>query len=209
MGSNGYNNDSADDLYGISARTLLRRLKTSKILKGNETLKQQCRALDEDLLTDKQAIKEVEDYANALGNPNIIDNILMGGIIGSAALKHELVELTALRSAGLDIDNTNDIEIIVQGFKKAFRIHQPQQYIPFHLEALKAELEYAAEKLRAKGINVELGMIAKALYYLDVEEQDMDGGLSGKLDKTTIELDALNISYPFQIPIPEDLKNAL
>jgi hypothetical protein len=146
------NNDSADELYGISARTLLRGLKTSKILKGNEILKQQNRALDEELLTDKQALKEVEDYANALGNPNIIDNILMGGIIGSAALKHELVEITALRQAGWDIDNLNDIGDIKQKFVQALDTHEPQHYIPFHLEALKAELEYAAEKLCAKGI---------------------------------------------------------
>jgi hypothetical protein len=105
METDGDNNDFSDELSGISARTLLRRLKTSQILKGNEILKQQERALDEELLTDKQALKEVEDYANALGNPNIIDNIL--------------------------------------------------------------------------------------------------------LDKTTFELEALNISYPFKVPIPEELKNAL
>jgi aryl carrier-like protein len=202
-------NDLDEELYGISTRALLRGLKSSQILKENERLKQQGRALDEALLTDKQALKEVEEYAKALGNPNIIDNILMGGLIGSAALKHELVELSALRRAGLDIDNTQHIELIVQGFKKAFIIQQPQHYIPFHLEALKAELEYAADQLRAKGIDVELGMIAKALYHLDVEEQDMEVGLTGKLDKTTFELDALNISYPFKVPIPEELKNAL
>jgi hypothetical protein len=209
MGTDGYNNDSADDLYGISARTLLRGLKISKILKGNETLKQQYRALDEDLLTDKQAIKEVEDYANALGNPYIIDNILIGSIEGSCALKHELTEVAALGCAGWDIDNISDIEVIKQKFAGALDTQEPQYYIPFHLEALKAELEYAAEKLRAKGIDVELGMIAKALYHLDLEEQALERGLTEKLNKTTFELDALNINYPFKVPIPEDLKNAL
>jgi hypothetical protein len=52
-------------------------------------------------------------------------------------------------------------------------------------------------------------MIAKALYYLDMEEQYLERGLTGKLSKTTFELDALNINYPFNISIPEDLKNAL
>jgi hypothetical protein len=209
MENNEDDNDFSNDLSGISTRTLLRRLKTSQIVTGNEILKQQKRALDEELLTDKQALKEVEAYANALGNPNIIDNILMGGIIGSAALKHELVELSALRRADLDIGNSNDIGEIKQKFFQAFDTHEPQHYIPFHLEALKAELEYAANKLRAKGIDVDLGMIAKALYQLDIEEQSVEGGLSRKFDKTTMELDALNISYPFNQPIPEDLKNAL
>ncbi|MEN8215864.1 MAG: hypothetical protein ABFS56_05710 [Pseudomonadota bacterium] len=203
------NNEETDELYGISARALLRGFNTSKILKHNETLKQQDRALDDELLKDKGAIKEVEDYANALGNPNIIDNILMGGIEGSCALKHELVELSALRRAGWDIYNTGDIEIIVQRFKQAFEIYQPQKYIPFHLEALKAELEYAQEKLRAKDIEVGLGMIAKALYHLDVEEKSLDRGLTEKLDKTIIELDALNINYPSGESIPEELENAL
>jgi hypothetical protein len=136
----------ADELYGISARALLHQLKTSKILKANEQLKQQNRALDEELLTDKQALKEVEYYADALGNPSIIDNILMGGIEGSTALKHELVEIAALRRAGWDIYNPNDIEAISLRFEQAFKLHQPQQYIPFHLEALEAELVYAHDK---------------------------------------------------------------
>ena len=198
-----------EELYGISARALLRGLKTSQILKHNETLKQQGNALDEELLKDKGAVKEVEYYANALGNLNIIDNILVGGIEGSCALKHELVELSALQGAGYDIYNANDIEIIVQQFKQAFKTSLPQQFIPFHLEALKAELEYAQEKLRAKKIEVGLGMIAKALYHLDVEEESLERGLTEKLDKTMIELDALNINYPSGEPIPEELKNAL
>jgi hypothetical protein len=199
----------ADELYGISARALLHQLKTSKILKANEQLKQQNRALDEELLTDKQALKEVEYYADALGNPSIIDNILMGGIEGSTALKHELVEIAALRRAGWDIYNHNDIEAISLRFEQAIKLHQPQQYIPFHLEALEAELVYAHEKLRSKGIEAALGMIAKALYRLDLEEQDFDIELTEKLDKTVTELEALNINYSFNEPIPKELKNAL
>jgi len=187
----------------------LSKLKTSKILKANEELKQKERALDEALLKDKQALKEVEDYANALGNSNIIDNILIGGIEGSTALKHELVELAALHSAGWDIYNPNDIETISRRFEQAFKTYQPQQYIPFHLEALKAELKYAQEKLRTKGIEADLGMIAKALYRLDMEEKNLERGLPKKLDKTMMELAALNINYPFNESIPKELKNAL
>jgi hypothetical protein len=199
----------ADELYGISARTLLYQLKISKILKANEKLKQKNRGLDEVLLKDKQALKEVEDYANALGNPNIIDNILIGGIEGSSALKHELVEIAALYRADWDIYNSKDIETISRRFEQAFKTYQPQQYIPFHLEALKAELQYTQEKLRTKGIEANLGMIAKALYRLDAEEKNLERGLSKKLDKTMMELAALNINYPFNESIPKELKNAL
>jgi hypothetical protein len=162
---------SRDELYGISARRLLRDFKVSKILKANEQLGQQGRPLDDELLTNKQALKEVEDYACVLGNPNIIDNILIGGIEGSCALKHELVELAALRHAGLDIYDTHNIGIIKQLFGQALDTQKPQDYILFHLEALKAELEYAQEQLCKKGIEADLGMIAKALYHLDIEEQ--------------------------------------
>ena len=67
----------------------------SKIVKANQALVKQERGLDTELLKDKQAIKEVEAYTKALGNPNIVDNILVGGIEGSAALKHEMVEINA------------------------------------------------------------------------------------------------------------------
>ena len=62
-------------------------------LEGNKELVKQERGLDSELLKNKQVIKDIEAYAKALGNLNIIDNILVGGIEGSAALKHEMVEI--------------------------------------------------------------------------------------------------------------------
>jgi hypothetical protein len=52
-------------------------------------------------------------------------------------------------------------------------------------------------------------MIAKALYHLDIEEQYFELKLTEKLDKTVTELEALNIDYSFNEPIPKELKNAL
>ena len=87
---------------------------------------------------------------------------------------------------------------------------EPQNYIPFHLQAMKAELEYAQIHLSIKGIEAELGMIAKALYHLDVDEELWQNNrYTSKLEKTQNELDALSISYPANEPIPEELKNAL
>jgi hypothetical protein len=39
--------------------------------------------------------------------------------------------------------------------------------------------------------------------------QYFDRELTEKLDKTVTELEALNINYPFNKPVPEELKNAL
>jgi len=205
------NNDFVEELSGISARTLLHGFKASQILKGNEQLKQQGRALDEALLTDKRAIKEVETYANALGNPCIIDNILIGGIEGSAALKHEIVEINVLHQTGWDIHEPKHIEQIKHLFAQSIRTGEPQNYIPFHLQAMKAELEYAQNQLLVKGIEAKLGMIAKALYYLDLEEKILEEQFmyTPKLEKMRDELDALGIRYPKGEPIGEELKNAL
>lgn len=139
----------------------------SKIVKANQALVKQERGLDTELLKDKQAIKEVEAYAKALGNPNIVNNILVGGIEGSAALKHEMVEINAWRTAGWNFDDPAHIQQIVTRFAQSFETGSPQNYVPFHLTALKAELEYVQAEVRKKGIDADLGMIAKTLYRLD------------------------------------------
>ena len=60
---------SENDLDGMPAKAL-QRLKPAKILKANKELVKQGRGLDPELLKDKQAIKDIEAYAKALGNPN-------------------------------------------------------------------------------------------------------------------------------------------
>ena len=200
---------STNKLDGMPAKAL-QRLKPSTILKGNKELVKQERGLDSELLKDKQVIKNVEAYAKALGNPNIIDNILVGGIEGSTALKHEIVEINVLHQTGWDIYEPNQIKRIKQLFAQSIKMGEPQNYIPFHLEAMKAELEYAQTQLSIKGIEAELGMIAKALYHLDVDEELWKKNIyTLKLEKTQNELDALGINYPANEPIPEELKNAL
>jgi hypothetical protein len=130
---------STNDLDGMPAKAL-QRLKPSTILKGNKELVKQERGLDSELLKDKQVIKDVEAYAKALGNPNIIDNILVGGIEGSTALKHEMVEINVLHQTGWDIYEPKHIERIKQLFAQSIKMGEPQNYIPFHLHAMKAEL---------------------------------------------------------------------
>jgi hypothetical protein len=133
----------------------------------------------------------------------------VGGIEGSTALKHEMVEINVLHQAGWDIYEPKHIE--QQLFAQSIKTGEPQNYIPFHLQAMKAELTYAQTQLRIKGIEAELGLIAKALYRLDVEEQILEKQFiyTAKFEKTRYELDALGIKYPKGEPIGEELKNAL
>lgn len=200
---------SANELDGMPARALL-RFRPSTILKANEELVKQARGLEPELLENKQVLKEVEFYADALGNPNIIDNILVGSIEGSCALKHEQVEIDLLRQSGWDIYDSHQIEQIKQLFAQSIETGEPQNYIPFHLQAMKTELEYARALLQKKGIDADLGMIAKALYHLDRDEELLLKDIyTSKLEKTQLELEALGIYYPTHKPIKEDLKNAL
>ncbi|RKZ60530.1 MAG: hypothetical protein DRR08_11135 [Candidatus Parabeggiatoa sp. nov. 2] len=200
---------SANELDGMPTRAL-QRFRPSTILKANKELVKQARGIEPELLENKQAIKDVEVYAEALGNPNIIDNILVGGIEGSCALKHELVEINLLRKSGWDIYDSHHIEQIKQLFAQSIETGEPQNYIPFHLQAMKTELEYAQALLQKKGIYADLGMIAKVLYHLDLDEELFKKDIyTSKLEKTQLELEALGIHYPTHKPIKEELKNAL
>lgn len=95
-------------------------------------------------------------------------------------------------------------------FAQSFETGSPQKYVPFHLMALKAELEYVQAEIRKKGIDADLGTIAKTLYRLDKDEEILNqtGIYPDKLQKVLDELNALDIRYS-KAPIPEEIKNAL
>jgi hypothetical protein len=118
-----------------------------------------------------------------------------------------LAEVRELGKAGFDIYDPADVRRIVDLFGKADATHQPGRYIPFHLAALRAELEYVQAALRGRGVEVELGMIIKALYRLDIDEAQ--GKITEKLQKTLDELDDLGIRYPWGLPVPKELADAL
>jgi hypothetical protein len=161
------------------------------------------RPLDPALLANKQDIKTIEVYSNALNNPEILTMIQRGGIYGSAVLAHELRELTGLYAAGLD--PVKDITEILARFNVA---HNPlatpkiiRANILFHLAALKAEVEYAQAALAGKGIRAELGEVANALY-------DLYDNPSILADRTWREFDAIGIEVKYE-PVRKDIRDAL
>jgi hypothetical protein len=132
---------------------------------------------------------------------------MLGGVSGSSALLHELTEARELAKAGFDIYDPADMRRIKDLFDQSIATHQPKKYIPFHLAALRKELEYAQAVLRRRGVEADLGMIAKALYLLEAKERMTP--LPDVLDKTMDELNDLGIPYPWGMAVPRDLIDAL
>ena len=122
------------------------------------------RALSEAALQHVGAVRAAEHYIRAMRG-GILDEIAAGGIRGSAALKHELAEVAALTKAGRNIFDPDAIAAIRADFAAALKHDDPARYIPWHLQALREELEYAERALRRHGVSAsDLREVARALY---------------------------------------------
>lgn len=176
---------AANNLNGASPRALWNRvvseLSTSEIMKMKN--------LDPSLLADVGAVKAAEYYVRQM-REGILKEIAQGGIAGSAALKHEMAEVSALRKAGLNIYDPGDIANVSAAFDAARITFDPAKHIPWHLTALIAELEYVQAKLAERRVQASLGECARAVY----------GNISGAADeKMAFELDAIGVSWPGSI----------
>ncbi|MFA7269879.1 MAG: phage minor head protein [Sterolibacterium sp.] len=171
-----------ENLNGASPRALwnqvVAELSPSDILKMKN--------LDPALLADIGAVKSAEYYISQI-RPAILHEIAQGGLPGSAALKHEIAEVAALRQAGLNIYENADIAKIVAAFGAAEKTFDPAAHIPWHLAALKAELEYVQAKLAERGVHASIGECARSVYGYHSKDADM---------KMDIELQALGETFP-------------
>lgn len=149
----------AGDLFGGLPRQLLNRVKSE--LAPSDILK--TKGLDPDLLGDVGAVKAAEYYIRQV-RPGIIQEIADGGLSGSAALKHEMAEVAALRVAGLSIYEPAHITKVNEEFAAALATGDPDRHIPWHLAALKEELIYAQGVLRRLGHYLSLGEVARVVY---------------------------------------------
>lgn len=172
-----------EDMPGATPRfvnKLLSDLTPSDILKVGD--------LDSGLLQDIGAVKAAEYYINQV-RASILNEIKQGGLTGSSALAHELAEVQALEKAGLDIFEPGDLAKIISawtayaesGYQKAAAL------VPWHLAALKAELEYVQGVLRAKGVEITLGEAARVAY---------PGLTEAAEEKMIIELAAIGETLP-------------
>ncbi|MDP2786200.1 MAG: phage minor head protein [Sulfurimicrobium sp.] len=150
--------DRAENLNGASPRALWNRVVSE--LAPSEIMKM--KNLDPALLDNIGAVKGAEYYISQI-RPAILHEIAQGGLPGSAALKHEIAEVAALRLAGLNIYENSDIEKIVAAFGAAEKTFDPAAHIPWHLAALKAELEYVRDTLKGK-VLISLGEAARIAY---------------------------------------------
>ncbi len=101
-------------------------------------------------------LKRAEHYIKVI-RPGILDEVAQGGIRGSAALVHELTEVDALRAAGLNVYDPDDIGKIVAAFEMARKTAEPKAHVPWHLLALRAEINFAFGKLAARGRGFGVG----------------------------------------------------
>lgn len=115
-----------------------------------------------------------------------------GGIIGSAALKHEMEEVRQIEMAGRSVFNLGTIAAVEREFNDAIALGDPMKHIPYHMAALLAELEYARDKLAELGFKTnDLGVLARAIY----------GNLEGAaLEKMEMELAELGYRWPDEVP---------
>lgn len=175
----------AGNLMGAAPRALWNRIVSeispSSIMKMKN--------LDPNLLEDVGTVKAAEYYIRKV-REGILGEIAQGGIAGSAALRHEMTEVAALRKAGLNIYDPADVAKVSAAFEQASRTFDPAAHIPWHLTALMAELAYVQAKLAGLGVQASLGECARAVY----------GNISGDAEeKMAFELDAIGVSWPSSI----------
>lgn len=176
---------SVKNLNGASPRALWNRvvseLAPSEIMKMDN--------LDSALLADVGAVKAAEYYVRQV-REGILKEISQGGIAGSAALKHELTEVAEITKAGLNIYDNGDIVKIIAAFGSAEKTGDPAAHVPWHLVALRAELEYAQHRIQALGFRLSLGEIAMVIY------GDLTGFGEEAILKMALDLDAIGEKWP-------------
>jgi len=185
----------AGDLVGAMPRRALNWLKAE--LAPSEIMK--ATGLDPALMGDVGAVKAAEYYARQI-RPGLIDEITAGGLTGSAALKHEIAEVQALRQAGLSIYEPEHIRQVRAAFDAAAS-GDTATHIPWHLDALGAELEYARSVLARAGHALSLGDTARVIYP-GIEQLGEEAAL-----KMATELRAIGAQWPTSIS--EEVANAI
>ncbi|WP_051543202.1 phage minor head protein [Thiothrix lacustris] len=179
-----------DSLSGITPREAFEYV--SKITQAiGETRISKFKGVDPDLLKDMFHLLKTNLYILQL-RPGILGEIRQGGIAGSAALKHEMEEVRQIEKGGRSVFSPGAVAAIEQEFDNAVALGNPAKYIPYHMAALLAELEYARDKLAPLGFKTDdLGVVARAIY----------GNLQGTgLEKMEIELAELGYQWPGNIP---------
>lgn len=87
--------------------------------------------------------------------------------------------------------NPEDIEKIKDLFRQAAETGEPEKHIPFHLNALKKELEYVQKKLAEKNITASLDEVASALYHVSPDDNDYEI----RFEKLSAEFEAIGIKW--------------
>lgn len=186
-----------ESLSGITPREAFDYV--SKLTQAiSETRISKFNGVDPDLLRDTAHLLKTNFYILQL-RPSILAEIRQGGIIGSAALKHEMEEVKQLEGSGRSVFNPSTIAAVEREFDNAVVLGDPMKYIPYHMAALLAELEYARDKLALMGFNTnDLGLVARAIY----------GKLQGDhLEKMQVEL--AELGYIWSDSVPPELEIAL
>ena len=188
--------EKADSLAGSAPRAIFNQIRAE--LTPSAILK--VPGLDADLLADVARVKRAEHYIGAI-RPAILGDIAEGGIRGNAALVHELTEVEALRAAGLNVYDPDDIDKIVAAFRLASETSEPETHIPWHLLALRAEVDYAVTKLAARNIEASSSEVARGLYGVDVANRNL-------MEKMYIEMHAIGAQWS-DAPARQEVIDAL